>query len=736
MKRKTKSFDVFFIISISICAFLVCTYALSPCFKYFEVTVDVILFPNDLYIIGAKPIQTIWDAKALVKSKLSVICVTVRSTFEERKFVEIEVTYDFGTKKVIDKGPEGFGVPIDPGINTVFIPGGPVLDENGNIIQQPWTAPFLWWASTGTDDTIKIRLDPGNKIEEAEERNNEYLLKPIKVVDTREFRVLFIPACYEGEQPPQASYVEGNSSKSAEFLRATYPLAENEVTIGVRFSPYVHKRKFPIDAAWAHKLDMILMCKNIARLAKISEYDRGVGMVPADWFIDKGFYWYGVTPRTRTDGCLADHLHWTVVSHEIGHTCGLWLDKEEGDVCPHPWGWGYETSGFWVAQRTIIPRQNEQSAYCFMGYQTSYEAQKFYIDHPINRSGRWICSHCYNKLLDYFKIGDDPSLILLSGLIFRNGTIVLDPIYTLSRGTPDLQEGSTGNYKVTLLDTDGRIIKEFGFNVSFVDYFDPDVELNLTSFLFTLPFFDGVKEVQIRNASDYVLIRRVISDYVPQVNLISPNGGEIIRKGSLVTISWNATDPDGDKLYYTILFSNDLGETWIPIVTDWSKNTYSWDTSNLKDSSDYLIRVIATDGFNTNYDESDSSFSIFTTDIAVTNITISKRFPVANETIDVYVTLENRGNTTETFTLFLNYTRLIDPVLREKLLTLNPGEITILNLTWTPNLAGRYKILAYTSEIPEDIDPSNNRREITIYVRSQASTGGASSMGFRRCLLK
>jgi len=122
-------------------------------------------------------------------------------------------------------------------------------------------------------------------------------------------------------------------------------------------------------------------------------------------------------------------------------------------------------------------------------------------------------------------------------------------------------------------------------------------------------------------------------------------------------------------------------------------------------------------------------------DIAIANISLSNPNPKINETITISITVSNLGTTTETFELSLNYTRLRDPHIGTQPVTLNPGEALIINFTWAPNIAGRYQILAYTSEIPEDIDPSNNVREITIYVRSQTSIGGATGTGFRKCFL-
>jgi hypothetical protein len=110
-------------------------------------------------------------------------------------------------------------------------------------------------------------------------------------------------------------------------------------------------------------------------------------------------------------------------------------------------------------------------------------------------------------------------------------------------------------------------------------------------------------------------------------------------------------------------------------------------------------------------------------DITITNITFSKQNPAINETIQIYVTIENRGTLTQTFDVSVNYTRIVDPLIGTQTITLAPGEIITLNFTWTASTSGRYEIKAYTSTIPNDINPSDNTLIMYIYVSSTESSG-------------
>ena len=67
---------------------------------------------------------------------------------------------------------------------------------------------------------------------------------------------------------------------------------------------------------------------------------------------------------------------------------------------------------------------------------------------------------------------------------------------------------------------------------------------------------------------------------------------------------------DGDALSYTVLFSSDNGGSWEPIVTNLTMTSYVWNVARLQPGAQYLVKVIATDGFNTGQDVSDAPFTI------------------------------------------------------------------------------------------------------------------------------
>ncbi|MEM0096416.1 MAG: MG2 domain-containing protein [Candidatus Bathyarchaeia archaeon] len=174
-------------------------------------------------------------------------------------------------------------------------------------------------------------------------------------------------------------------------------------------------------------------------------------------------------------------------------------------------------------------------------------------------------------------------------------------------------------------------------------------------------------------------------------------------------------DPNNSTIFLDIVYSNPEG--------------YYTDRFKLREDAlpgTYRVHVSASAaGYASAYNQ--TIFTVQTAaihDIEILSITFDPTNPAVNQTITISVEVSNLGNCVETFDLYLNYTRLADPQIGKQTVTLSPGEKAILNFTWTPDAAGRYQILAYTGDIPWDIDLTNNRKESVIYV---SSTGSAQT---------
>jgi hypothetical protein len=107
-----------------------------------------------------------------------------------------------------------------------------------------------------------------------------------------------------------------------------------------------------------------------------------------------------------------------------------------------------------------------------------------------------------------------------------------------------------------------------------------------------------------------VIYQQTVSPGQPTVEILSPNGGEEWPREGAQEISWEATDPDGDALTYSVHYSTDGGSIWRELVTGLGEKSYQVQAEDLAGSDEALIRVAATDGINTAFDTTDATFKV------------------------------------------------------------------------------------------------------------------------------
>jgi hypothetical protein len=104
---------------------------------------------------------------------------------------------------------------------------------------------------------------------------------------------------------------------------------------------------------------------------------------------------------------------------------------------------------------------------------------------------------------------------------------------------------------------------------------------------------------------------------ITSINLITPNGGEILSNSFLVT--WDVINPSTNATSVTIQYKNSQ-DIWINIVEDFENldESYNWDTSTVSNGVTYWLKVILKEDSNSDgvyetiidEDTSDSSFEI------------------------------------------------------------------------------------------------------------------------------
>lgn len=147
----------------------------------------------------------------------------------------------------------------------------------------------------------------------------------------------------------------------------------------------------------------------------------------------------------------------------------------------------------------------------------------------------------------------------------------------------------------------------------------------------------------------------------PNVNLISPNGGEIIY--GTHTISWIASDPQGEPITIDLEYSGDNGATWNTIASGIANSgTYPWNTIGLAQGNLYLVRITATDsGGLPGYDTSAGTFTILASPDSDFTVEIVADKEIAEAPVEVdFSTIISGGNAPFTYQWDFNNDGIID----------------------------------------------------------------------------
>jgi len=200
-------------------------------------------------------------------------------------------------------------------------------------------------------------------------------------------------------------------------------------------------------------------------------------------------------------------------------------------------------------------------------------------------------------------------------LEFRSFTTV-----TTTPGRVDAISPDPGSYTLQALDETGNVIEEVSFKpripvtkkLSEVGIFSVPLQAD--------PAIEGVQVLGGGNGNSLsgksgsgalttndVLGSKSASPNSPTVTVQYPNGGEDLS-GDEVALEWSSDDPDGDSLSYTVKYSRNGGATWKALATSWPRDSLTVDAGALGGTSNGLVRVQASDGFNTAQDESDGTF--------------------------------------------------------------------------------------------------------------------------------
>ncbi len=159
----------------------------------------------------------------------------------------------------------------------------------------------------------------------------------------------------------------------------------------------------------------------------------------------------------------------------------------------------------------------------------------------------------------------------------------------------------TGPYSLRFLSEAGELLAETAFDVTRRSVCD-GCTLGEEMVEFERPYISvraaipaGTEQVEI-TAEGQIIDSLEVSLRAPSVEWVAPGSG-IIRRGTTTGLRWNASDGDDDALTFSLAYSPNGGETFIPFAAGLTDNSYDWQPAYVPGSDQAVIRVTANDGF-------------------------------------------------------------------------------------------------------------------------------------------
>jgi uncharacterized repeat protein (TIGR01451 family) len=185
-----------------------------------------------------------------------------------------------------------------------------------------------------------------------------------------------------------------------------------------------------------------------------------------------------------------------------------------------------------------------------------------------------------------------PYLLVRGQIDDFSGGVTFDPCYPVASALPV----TPGPFTLVLLDTNAVVLYSLPFA--------PDVpegeygnQPTSDAFDLSVPIIPGAAAIEIYS-NTLPVGQLVAATNSPFVQVLHPNGGEQFGDTDILA-NWTSSDTDGSPLVYLVQFSPDGGNSWDTLAIDWNQTNLDIPPDTLPATTNGLIRVIASDGFNT-----------------------------------------------------------------------------------------------------------------------------------------
>jgi len=223
--------------------------------------------------------------------------------------------------------------------------------------------------------------------------------------------------------------------------------------------------------------------------------------------------------------------------------------------------------------------------------------------------------------------GEQITVLEIRGAFDTSGVFTADPWYSYTAGDSSLTVNENGEHSAVVYDRNGQQLSIAYFDVT-DDYYKTTEEGSLLGSSIGIPIRviirlpDAASKVVIYQGSRAIHTEN-LSANAPNVKFTCLSEGQVL--GNNVTLTWDASDADGDDLTFQVWYYRALGDMYL-VASDLKGNSLNVDLTKFPGSDSGWFGILATDGSRTGMSETPKVSVPFNAPDILTHIPEGKQY--------------------------------------------------------------------------------------------------------------